>query len=179
MDITVTFRHMEPTESLKTYAEEKVSKINKILDSPSEAHIVMGVEKFRHIADVTFSVNGARIKAVEETGDMYSALDRVMDKIETQVKRHRSKIRKRTPGNIKGEDTLVSEESEEEIRLSAEEPSIEVEKLVAKPMDPEEAAMQLEISQQDFLVFRNSGSKEINVLYKRGDGNLGLIEPSK
>ena len=178
MDITVTFRHMEPTESLKTYAEEKVSKINKILDSPSEAHIVMGVEKFRHIADVTFSVNGARIKAVEETGDMYSALDRVMDKIEIQVKRHRSKIRKRTPGNIKGEDTLVSEESEEEIRLSAEEPSIEVEKLVAKPMDPEEAAMQLEISQQDFLVFRNSGSKEINVLYKRGDGNLGLIEPS-
>lgn len=178
MDITVTFRHMEPTESLKTYAEEKVSKINKILDSPSEAHIVMGVEKFRHIADVTLSVNGARIKAVEETGDMYSALDRVMDKIETQVKRHRSKIRKRTPGNIKGEDTLVSEESEEEIRLSAEEPSIEVEKLVAKPMDPEEAAMQLEISQQDFLVFRNSGSKEINVLYKRGDGNLGLIEPS-
>ena len=178
MDITVTFRHMEPTESLKTYAEEKVSKINKILDSPSEAHIVMGVEKFRHIADVTLSVNGARIKAVEETGDMYSALDRVMDKIEIQVKRHRSKIRKRTPGNIKGEDTLVSEESEEEIRLSAEEPSIEVEKLVAKPMDPEEAAMQLEISQQDFLVFRNSGSKEINVLYKRGDGNLGLIEPS-
>jgi len=154
MDITVTFRHMDPTESLKTYAEEKVSKINKILDSPSEAHIVLGVEKFRHIADVTFNVNGARIKAVEETGDMYSAIDRVMDKIETQVKRHRSKIRKRTPGNIKGEET-------------------------AKPMDPEEAAMQLEISQQDFLVFRNSQSKEINVLYKRGDGNLGLIEPSK
>jgi len=178
MDITVTFRHMEPTESLKTYAEEKVSKINKILDSPSEAHIVLGVEKFRHMADVTFSVNGTRIKAVEETGDMYSAIDKVMDKIEKQVKRHRSKIRKRTPGNIKGEETLVSEETEEETRLNAEEPSIEVEKLVAKPMDPEEAAMQLEISQQDFLVFRNSRSKEINVLYKRRDGNLGLIEPS-
>jgi putative sigma-54 modulation protein len=178
MYITVAFRHMEPTESLKTYAEEKVSKINKILDSPSEAHIVLEVEKFRHIADVTFSVNGARIKAVEETGDMYSAIDQVMDKIDKQVKRHRSKIRKRTPGNIKGEETLVSEESEEEIRLNAEESSIEVEKLVAKPMDPEEAAMQLEISQQDFLVFRNSRSKEINVLYKRGDGNLGLIEPS-
>ena len=178
MDITVTFRHMDPTESLKTYAEEKVSKINKILDSPSEAHIVLGVEKFRHMADVTFSVNGTRIKAVEETGDMYSAIDQVMDKIEKQVKRHRSKIRKRTPGTIKGQETLVSEETEEETRLNAEEPSIEVEKLVAKPMDPEEAAMQLEISQQEFLVFRNSRSKEINVLYKRRDGNLGLIEPS-
>ncbi len=169
---------MEPTESLKTYAEEKVSKINKILDSPSEAHIVLGVEKFRHMADVTFSINGTRIKAVEETGDMYSAIDQVMDKIAKQVKRHRSKIRKRPPGNIKGEETLVSEETEEANRLNAEEPSIKVEKLVAKPMDPEEAAMQLEISQQDFLVFRNSRSKEINVLYKRRDGNLGLIEPS-
>ena len=178
MDIKVTFRHMEPTESLKTYAEEKVSKINKILDSPSEAHIVLGVEKFRHTADVTFSINGTRIKAVEETGDMYSAIDQVMDKIAKQVKRHRSKIRKRPPGNIKGEEILVSEETEEANRLNAEEPSIKVEKLVAKPMDPEEAAMQLEISQQDFLVFRNSRSKEINVLYKRRDGNLGLIEPS-
>jgi ribosome hibernation promoting factor len=179
MDITVTFRHMEPTESLKTYAEEKVSKINKILDSPSEAHIVLGVEKFRHMADVTFSVNGTRIKAVEETGDMYSAIDRVMDKIEIQVKRHRSKIRKRTPGNIKGEETLVTEETEDATKLNVDEPSIKIEKLIAKPMDPEEAAMQLEISQQDFLVFRNSRSRQINVLYKRSDGNLGLIEPSK
>ena len=178
MDITVTFRHMEPTESLKTYAEEKVSKINKILDSPSEAHIVLGVEKFRHMADVTFSVNGTRVKAVEETGDMYSAIDQVMDKIEKQVKRHRSKIRKRTPGNIKGEETLVSEETEEATRLLVEEPGIEVEKLVAKPMDPEEAAMQLSASRQDFLVFRNSRSREINVIYKRKDGNIGLIEPA-
>jgi ribosome hibernation promoting factor len=178
MDITVTFRHIEPSESLKIYAEEKVSKINKILDSPCEAHIVLGVEKFRHTADVTLSVNGARIKAMEETGDMYSAIDRVMDKIETQVKRHRSKIRKRTADNIKGEETLASEETEEAGRLTVEEPSIEVEKLVAKPMDPEEAAMQLGISEQDFLVFRNSRSREINVIYKRRDGNLGLIEPS-
>ena len=64
-------------------------------------------------------------------------------------------------------------------KLTVEEPSIEIEKLVAKPMDPEEAAMQLGISQQDFLVFRNSRSRQINVLYKRKDGNLGLIEPSK
>ena len=73
----------------------------------------------------------------------------------------------------------MTEETEEATILNVEEPRIEVEKLVAKPMDPEEAAMQLEISEQDFLVFRNSGSRQINVLYKRKDGNLGLIEPSK
>jgi len=178
MDITVTFRHMEAIESLKTYAEEKVSKINKYLDFPIEAHIVLTVEKFRHMADVTLSVNGVRIKGVEETGDMYSAIDQVMDKIEKQVKKYRSKIRSRSSESIKGEETLVIEETEGARALNLEGPVIETEKIVAKPMDPEEAAMQLAISLQDFLVFRNSKSREINVIYKRKDGNLGLIEPS-
>lgn len=177
MDITVTFRHTEPIESLKVYAEEKVSKIKKYLDSPVEAHIVLTVEKFRHQADVTLSVNGARIKGVEETGDMYSAIDQVMDKIEKQVKRHLSKIRSHRSENLK-EERSVSEEVDETTAVAQEEPVIEIEKMVAKPMDPEEAALQLNLSRQDFLVFRNAKSREINVVYKRGDGNLGLIEPA-
>ncbi|MFH1480807.1 MAG: ribosome-associated translation inhibitor RaiA [Pseudomonadota bacterium] len=178
MDITVTFRRMEPIESLKIYAEEKISKIDKYFDFPIEAHIVMSLEKFRHIADVTLSLDGVRIKGVEETGDMYSAIDQVVDKIETQVKKYRAKIRDRRPENIKGEDVLDAEAEEESGVLSLEEPAIEIEKIVAKPMDPEEAAMQLTASSLDFLVFRNSRSEEINVIYKRKDGNLGLIEPS-
>ena len=177
MEIAVTFRRMEPTESLRAYAEEKVLKVKKYLDSPVEAHIVLGVEKFRHSADITLSVDGTRIKAVEETDDMYSAIDQVMDKIEKQVKRHRSRIRQRKAENIKGEEVLDSDATAEVSAVSADEPAIEVEKLIAKPMDPEEAAMQLNLSEQDFLVFRNSRSREINVIYKRRDGNLGLIEP--
>ena len=173
MDITVTFRHTDPIESLKTYAEEKVSKINKYLDSPLEAHIVLSVEKFRHQADVSLSVNGTRFKGVEETGDMYSAIDQVMDKIEKQVKRHISKIRTRRSENTKSEQGSL----EDAAALSSDEPEIEVEKMFAKPMDTDEAAMQLNISRRDFLVFRNAKSREINVIYKRGDGNLGLIEP--
>lgn len=178
MEITVTFRHMEPSESLKTYAEEKISKIKKYLYSPMEAHVVLGVEKFRHMADVTLRVDGTMIKGVEETEDMYSAIDQVMDKLETQVKKYRSKSRERRAENIKGEGNLEDEATRESAGGSLEEPVIEVEKLVAKPMDPEEAAMQFVMSQQDFLVFRNSRSLDINVLYKRRDGNLGLIEPS-
>ncbi|MFH1491361.1 MAG: ribosome-associated translation inhibitor RaiA [Pseudomonadota bacterium] len=177
MDITVSFRHMEPTESLKIYAEEKVSKLKKYLDFPLEAHIVLTVEKFRHIADVTLSVNGTIIKGVEETEDMYSAIDQVMDKIEKQVKRHLSKIKDRRTESVKGEETLAAG-VEEPAGLAGDEPVIEVEKMDAKPMDPEEAAMQLGLSQQDFKVFRNSSSREINVIYRRRDGNLGLIEPS-
>jgi putative sigma-54 modulation protein len=168
----VTFRRMEPVESLRVYAQEKVSKLKKYLDTPIEAHVVLEVEKFRHIADVTVNIDGTKIKGVEETGDMYSAIDQVMDKIEIQVKRHRSKIRERRPEAPRGEA------AEEPVARAVEEPAIVVEKLASKPMDPEEAAMQLNMSQQDFLVFRNARSKEMNVLYKRRDGNLGLIEPS-
>ncbi|MCJ7593196.1 MAG: ribosome-associated translation inhibitor RaiA [Desulfobacterales bacterium] len=178
MEIAVTFRRMEPTESLRAYAEEKVLKVKKYLDSPIEAHIVLSVEKFRHSADVTLSVDGTKIKAVEETDDMYSAIDQVMDKIEKQVKRHRSKIKQRKAENIKGEEVLANDATAEVSEGALDEPAIEVEKLIAKPMDPEEAAMQLNMSQQDFLVFRNARSMEINVIYKRRDGNLGLIEPS-
>jgi ribosome hibernation promoting factor len=179
MDIIVTFRHTESIESLKTYAEEKVSKLKKYLDFPTEAHIVLSVEKFRHQADVTLILDGTRIKAVEETGDMYSAIDQVMDKIEKQVKRHLSKIRDHRSENLKAEDKSMSEEAEAEeaADLDQKEPLIEIEKMVAKPMDPEEAAMQLGLSRQDFLVFRNAKSREINVIYKRGDNMLGLIEP--
>ncbi|NIM97335.1 MAG: ribosome-associated translation inhibitor RaiA [candidate division Zixibacteria bacterium] len=178
MEISVTFRRMQPTESLKTYAEEKISKIKKYLDFPLEAHVVLSVEKFRHIADVTLSVNGTWIKGIEETDDMYSAIDQVMDKLEKQVKKYRSKIRNRRTDNRKGEETLGAEETEEYAAFGPEGPSIEVEKMIAKPMDPEEAALQLSTSQQDFIVFRNSRSEEINVIYKRKDGNFGLVEPS-
>ncbi|MFO7600714.1 MAG: ribosome-associated translation inhibitor RaiA [Candidatus Desulfacyla sp.] len=177
MEIMVTFRHTEPIESLRAYAEEKVSKIKKYLDVPLEAHIVLTVEKFRHIADVTLSLNGTPIKAVEETGDMYSAIDQVMDKIENRVKKHLSKIKSHRQESPKAEPESVNDEAMEAAGLAHEEPVIEVEKMFAKPMDPEEAAMQLNLLKQDFLVFRNAKSREINVIYKRGDGNLGLIEP--
>jgi len=182
MDITVTFRHTDPIESLKDYAEEKISKIKKYLDVPLEAHIVLSVEKFRHIADVTLSINGTRIKAVEETGDMYSAIDQVMDKVENQVKKHLGKIRRHRGESARpGENALndvLEEELEESAEMSSGDFSIDVEKMVAKPMDPEEAAMQLKLMRQDFLVFRNAKSREINVIYKSGDVNFRLIEPA-
>ena len=178
MEIMVTFRHIEPTESLRLYAQEKLFKLRKYLDTPIEAHVVLEVEKFRHIADVTLNADGTRIKAAEETGDLYSAIDQVVDKIETQLKRHRSKIRERRPENAKSEATLSEETGEEIVIPVTEEPTIVVEKLVSKPMDPEEAAMQLNMDKRDFLVFRNSRTKEMNVIYRRRDGNLGLIEPA-
>ena len=122
-------------------------QFDKYFDFPVEAHIVFAVEKFRRSADVTLNVNGTMIKGVIETEDMYSAIDQVMDKIEKQVKRYREKMRDRRADTQKNETALGRGESEEVTDIGAEEPRIEIEKIVAKPMDPEEAAMQFNLSQ--------------------------------
>ena len=180
MEITITFRHVEPTAELRSYVEEKVYKIKKYFDSPVDAHIVLGVEKFRHSADVTLSVDGNKIKAVEQTGDMYSSVDKVMDKIEQQLRRMLSRKREYKGEHIKGtvDEDLLSDEGETQDTVSESEPKIiRTEKMDTKPMDVDEAAQQMALSKRNFLVFFNSKSNNINVIYKRKDGNLGLIEP--
>jgi len=179
MEVTVTFRNMEPIEGLHSYADDKISKLKKYMDKPIEAHIVLSVEKFRHQAAVTFSMDGTIIKAMEETENMYSSIDKVVDKIETQVKKQLSKKfrtrRINDPLHSSGIYDVEEDTSDTSDELEIE---IEIEKLDAKPMNMEEAAMQLTLSsKQKFLVFRNSLTNEINVIYKRSSSKLGLIEP--
>ena len=178
MAISCTFRHMEPSAELRSYVEEKIDKLKKYFDSPVEAHIVLKVEKFRHIADMTLSSDGNTMKAVEQTGDMYSSVDQVMDKIEEQLRRFMSRKKEYKLVNIK-EDVLEENEIEAQESLVESGPRIiKTERVDIKPMDINEAAMQMEMSNQSFLVFTNSKSKQINIIYKRKDGNLGLIDTS-
>lgn len=178
MEISFTFRNLESSTELKSYIEEKLYKVKKYFDAPVEAQIVLRVEKFRHIADMTLSGNGNKIKAVEKTGDMYSSIDQVMDKIEEQLRRLTSRKKEHKLENIKGEDYLAGDAEGQGI-LSDSEPAItKTELLDIKPMDIDEAAMQIKLSKRNFLVFTNAKSKNINIIYKRKDGNLGLIETS-
>jgi len=176
VDINVTFRHMEPSKELKSYVEEKVYKVKKYLDSPIDANIVLKVEKFRHIADMTFSIDGNKIKATNESGDMYSSVDLTMDKIEEQLRRLLSRKREHKPDNIKGGNFLDVDIEGQEKLAESETSVVQTERADTKPMDIDEAVMQLELSKRNFLVFTNFKSKKINVIYKRKDGNLGLIE---
>ncbi len=168
MEIKVTFRHTEPIDSLKNYVIKKLSKIERLIDFPAKAHVVLSVEKFRHQVDVSLNLNGTWINATEQSEDMYAAIDQIADNIEQQVKKFMEKIRRRRQSQK--EEEISSEEE------FAEQPEIEVEEIEVKPMDPEEAAMQLYYSDQDFLVFRNSATNRINVIYKKKNGNLGLIQ---
>jgi putative sigma-54 modulation protein len=152
--------------------------LKKIMEEPIEVHVVLSVQKFRHLADVSINSNGIKIKAQEETGDLYAAIDMVMDKIEKQIKRQREKMKDHNPENwSKSGDKETEFPDEEETPILTPE-VIRTERIFAKPMDVEEASLQLNLSSNEFLVFTNSKSRVINVLYKRKDGNFGLIEPT-
>ena len=97
MQLSVTFRHMEPSDALKTYVQERTSRLTKYIDKPLESQVNLSVQKFRQIVDVVINANGIRIAGQESHDDMYAAIDLVMDKIERQVKKYKEKIRKHKP----------------------------------------------------------------------------------
>ena len=178
MQVSVTFRKIDASDTLRNYAQEKLYRIKKYVDDPIEAHVVLSVEKFGHIAEVTISANGLRIKGQEETGDMYSAIDMVVDKVESQIKRYREKLKKRKSDGgskplVMKMNILAADISEED-----QEPQIiKTKQINAKPMDIDEAIMQMDLANSEFLVFTNAKTLDINVIYRRKDGNYGLIEP--
>lgn len=177
MQLSVTFRHMEPSEALKNYVQERTSKLTKYIDRPLECQVILSVHKFRNIVDVIINVDGLRIAGQEEHEDMYAAIDLVMDKIERQVKKYREKIRKHKPiqgKEIKWRRDIYEQDSFEDDR---EPVVVRTENYFVKPMSVEEAAMQMDLSQQEFLVFNNASTQTVNVLYRRKDGNYGLIVP--
>jgi putative sigma-54 modulation protein len=177
MDISITFRHLEATEALRNYAQEKVAKIKKYIRNPTDASVILSLEKHRHMAEITINVNRTTINAKEVTEDMYAAIDLAMDKIERQVKKYREKIKDHkqdnTLQNKRIRYNVVSSESFEKNRKTK---IIKTESIFIKPMSLDEAIMQMDLVQRDFLVFTNAATQKVNVLYRRDDGDYGLIE---
>jgi putative sigma-54 modulation protein len=176
MQTSVTFKNLDPSDPLKSYVQDKLDRFDRLLDNPAEANVVLSVEKFRHIAEI--NVNGDRltINGKEETNDMYSAIDMVLDKLEKQIKKNKQKVRERRTGS-KGKTKNLPDA---EMSIPDEEPAIEVKvkNIEYKPMDVEEAILQMDLLKDSFLVFTNAHSDQINVLYRRKDGHYGLIQPS-
>jgi len=178
MHVSVTFRHMDSSDSLKKYAEEKSGRIGRFLFDPVEIHWVLSVEKIRHIADATVSANGVTIKAQEATQDMYSAIDNVLDKLYIQVKKHKDRVKGHKNGESVGSVPYVA--AAVEGADPAVDPSsarvIKRENQFIKPMSVEEAAMQLDVIEGDFLIFTDHDTSNVSVIYKKKGGNYGLIE---
>jgi putative sigma-54 modulation protein len=177
MQLSVTFRHMEPSEALKTYVQDRNSRLTKYIDTTLESQVTLSVQKFRQIADVVINANGIRIAGQEAHEDMYAAIDLVMDKIERQVKKYKAKIRKHKP--VQGKELRWRRDiyQQESFEDDHEPVVVRTENYFVKPMSVDEAAMQMDLSQQEFLVFNNASTQTVNVLYRKKDGNYGLIVP--
>jgi len=176
MQTSVTFKNLDPSEHLKAYVRDKLDRFDKYLHNPAEANVVLSVQKFRHIAEININGDRLTINGREETNDMYSAIDMTLDKLETQIKKSKEKIRKRRPGARSIARDVVAEMSSgmEDDPVK----QIKVKNIDYKPMDIDEAVMQMDLVTDNFLVFTNARTDKINVLYRRKDGHYGLIQPS-
>ena len=123
MQTSVTFKNLDPSDTLKSYVTDKLNRFDRLLDNPAEANVVLSVEKFRHIAEINIAGDRLTINGKEETVDMYSAIDNVMDKLEKQIKKGKQKIRERRAGSkarnfaIEDEALGVDDEMERQVRV--------------------------------------------------------------
>ena len=177
MQTSVTFKNIESSDNLKAYVSDKLDRFDKLLDNPAEANVVLAVEKFRHIAEINIAGDRMTINGKDETNDMYSAIDMVLDKLEKQLKKNKEKIRERrtTAKNRNRIQTEAVESPEDEDFVR----EVKTKNIEYKPMDVEEAVLQMDLTPENFLVFTNARSDQINVLYRRKDGHYGLIQPNQ
>jgi putative sigma-54 modulation protein len=186
MKVTVKGRNISVTEALERYAFEKVERLRKFFDderSVSRAEVELIHERNPSIsepevAEVTLFINGAVLKAREASVDMYASIDRMSDKLERQVRRYRGRQIDRWHGQLKGRSTELDNAAageEEEIEAKV----VRTKQFQMKPMSAEEAVLQMELLDHDFFVFTSADTGDINVVYRRRDGNYGLIEPAR
>ncbi len=185
MNLTVKGRNLVLTDAIGAYAEEKMGRLGKYLANGARCEVELWTEKNPSIAanqvvEVTIFTKGPIIRAREASPDIYASIDLVFAKLERQVKKYRGKLVARSQGAHK--EALLSEgfqvpEEAEELEAEASSPRIvKTKQFMVKPMTPEEAALQLELVGHDFYVFTNSETNETAVVYRRRDGNYGLIE---
>jgi putative sigma-54 modulation protein len=188
MQISYTFRNLDSSDFIKEYAREKVERMNKYLDRASEAHVVYTLERHNHICDITIHAGAFSMRGREKSEDMYASVDLAMDKIERQLKRYKEKLKHHKGGahhhlaeleQIKVKHTAFTVPEHEEVKPSssaADHRVIKTNEFLAKAMTVDEAVMQMDLINNDFLVFTNATTRDVNVVYRRKDGHYGLIE---
>jgi putative sigma-54 modulation protein len=174
--LQVKGKNVEVTDSIREYAEEKLSKLERQLADPTRVELELAVERNpsisqNHVAEATIWTKGPILRAREASADHKASIDQLVDKLERQVKRYREKRRSRRS------QPSAAGMPEDAIPIDEEPRIVKSKQFAIKPMSPEEAVLQLELVGHDFFVFQNADSGEVNVVYRRRDGAYGLIEP--
>ena len=173
MRYKITGRNINVTPGLKAAVEEKIGKLERYFNQDTEVNITLTVEKDRQKIEVTIPVKGTIIRAEQESNDMYVSIDLVEEIIERQLRKYKNKIVERKQAGHSLSKAFAEEEIEDEESIEI----IRSKRFAIKPMDPEEACVQMELLGHDFYVFRNSETDEVNVVYRRKKNSYGLIEP--
>lgn len=172
MQISVRGKQIDVTNSLRDYVEKRVGKLEKFFDIPLTAQVTLSVQKDRQTVEVTMPVGSVVLRGEVSTGDMYSSIDMVVEKLEKQIEKYKTRITKRfrMPAEPVAADGYI---------LESEPGVVKTKRVPLKPMNVDEAVMRLNLIGHDFFVFANDVTGEVNVVYRRKDGNYGLIEPEQ
>lgn len=178
--VVVKGKNIDVTPALKDYSLKRVAKLNKFFQGRADVRVdvLLSVERDTQIAEITYQLGGLLMRGESRTKDLYASIDEASDKIERQVRRYKARLKERlhlSPRLGHGLETELDGEA------PAEEPEealvVRTKRFPVKPMDVEEAILQMELLGHDFFVFENTESQQINVVYKRKDGKYGLIDP--
>ncbi|GIW40179.1 MAG: ribose ABC transporter permease [Candidatus Binatia bacterium] len=170
MQVSVTFRHVNPSLALRQYAEQKLARLGKYLPRVSSAHVVLSVEKREHKAEISVHARGRDLTAAEVTDDLYAAVDLALDKLERQAKK--------LAGRRKDHKHVVRA-GDHGSGVPGGEPVVLAERVAVKPMSVDEAVEQLRKAKVEFLLFRDADSENLCVLYRKRNGRFGLLEAAE
>lgn len=173
MRFTITGRNIEVTPGLRDAIEDKIGRLGRYFAPDTEAIVTLSVQKERQNIEVTIPVKGSIIRAEQSSSDMYVSIDLVEEIIERQIKKYKNKLIDKKQAAQAFSTLFLNEEhtADEEIKI------VKTKKFAVKPMDPEEACLQMELLGHDFYVFLDSETDQVNVVYRRKGGTYGLIEP--
>jgi len=179
MRVQIRGRNIEVTEALRDYITKRVNKLDKFIDNLGDIQVTMRVEKESHRIEITIPLSGMILRAEETTGDMYSSTDLVVDKIEKQIQRYKGKLQKKGIRVVSGPKAIVPPDTDDSDGDDEERvPELKrTKRFPIKPMPVEEAVLQMSLLGHSFFVFSNAETEQVNVIYRRKDGNYGLIEP--
>ena len=174
MRITITGKNLTVTEDLKNRIEKKLGKMDRYFRQEVDATVRLTQEKnLRYIAEITITVGGIMLRAEETSDDIIKSADRAVDKIERQIRRHRTKLEKR----LHEEVVIQAEKTENSVEEESQE-LVRVKRFEMKPMTVEDAILQMDMLGHSFFLFQNSETGITSVVYRRNDGNIGMLEPT-
>ena len=173
MRYTISGKNINITPGLKDAVESKLGKLERYFSPDTEVQVTLSVEKGRQKIEVTIPVKGSIIRAEQDSSDMYVSVDLVEEIIERQIKKYKTKIVDKKQSALAFSEAFLQEEAEQEVTVNI----VKTKRFAMKPMDAEEACVQMELLGHNFFMFLNADTNEVNVVYKRKGNSYGLIEP--